>query len=186
MLIIMMGMKHCGKSTHGQVLAEYLNCPFYDSDDVLEELYFQKFGKKLKARQIYIEYGKNFFRSLEKKGLEKIISELSNSKYKNVVSALGGGSLEDQKNISILKKANPLFFYIKVDPEILYNRVVQKGRAAFLSKTDPKKSFMDIHAERNKIFTELADITIEPEDKAINIVSSLIIDKIQKFQKEGI
>jgi len=30
---IIMGVSGCGKSTVGQALADYLNCPFYDGDD---------------------------------------------------------------------------------------------------------------------------------------------------------
>ena len=50
--IILLGIKHCGKSTQGKLLAKYFNCPFFDTDDEIEVLT----GKS--PRQIYTEQGK--------------------------------------------------------------------------------------------------------------------------------
>ena len=43
-VIILMGIKHCGKSTQGRILSEKLNYNFYDVDDVILEL-----NKKLES-----------------------------------------------------------------------------------------------------------------------------------------
>ena len=42
--IVFLGIKHCGKSTHGKLLAERLNRRFLDTDDMLSEAYMKKFS----------------------------------------------------------------------------------------------------------------------------------------------
>ena len=36
--IILVGIKHCGKSTQGKALSKKLSFDFYDTDSVIEEL----------------------------------------------------------------------------------------------------------------------------------------------------
>ncbi|WP_191014265.1 shikimate kinase [Treponema zioleckii] len=37
-ILILMGIKHCGKSTQGKLLANHFDCNFFDTDDVILEL----------------------------------------------------------------------------------------------------------------------------------------------------
>ncbi|MBQ1794978.1 MAG: shikimate kinase, partial [Treponema sp.] len=47
--IALMGIKHCGKSTQGKILAKKMGSDFYDTDEVIAE----QTGKS--PRQIYTE-----------------------------------------------------------------------------------------------------------------------------------
>ena len=47
--IILMGIKHCGKSTQAALISKKLNMPKYDTDDVVEKLS----GKT--PRELYVQ-----------------------------------------------------------------------------------------------------------------------------------
>ena len=50
MSIVLMGIKHCGKSTQGRIISKKLSVPFFDTDDVILEMT----GKT--PRQIYTKF----------------------------------------------------------------------------------------------------------------------------------
>jgi shikimate kinase len=57
--LVLVGMPGSGKSTLGRELANKLNFPFYDLDDLIEE----REGKKIAS--IFAERGEGYFRELE-------------------------------------------------------------------------------------------------------------------------
>ena len=59
--IILLGIKHCGKSTLGNLLSKQFHCPFFDTDDVITEM------TGLSPRQIYQEQGPQAFMEAEAK-----------------------------------------------------------------------------------------------------------------------
>src|SRR3989338_2165166 len=99
--IILIGMKGCGKSTVGKLLAEKLNIPFIELDDELEKVHFQTKKYKLTFREIYQKYFQKYFRDLESSVLIRIAVEQEN---KNFVLACGGGTPLNPKNQKILIK----------------------------------------------------------------------------------
>ena len=66
---ILTGIKHCGKSTQGKILSENLNIPFYDTDDVIEEM------TGLTARQIFSEKGEGAFKNAEAEACKFILEK---------------------------------------------------------------------------------------------------------------
>ena len=79
------GIKHCGKSTLGRLIASASGVPFTDTDEELEKEFFRREGKKAACRTIFREYGEEYFRKLE----ADVIRSLSDGKLR--VIALGGG-----------------------------------------------------------------------------------------------
>ena len=68
--IVLMGIKHCGKSTQANFLSEYFKIPSFDTDDLIFELT----GKT--PRQIYTELGEEGFKkTVERDKLKKEISD---------------------------------------------------------------------------------------------------------------
>ena len=65
MSIILMGIKHCGKSTQGRIISKKLSVPFFDTDDVV----FEMTGKT--PRQIYTELGNEGFQEAEEKACKR-------------------------------------------------------------------------------------------------------------------
>ena len=80
--IVLMGLKHCGKTTQGKLLAENFSVPFFDTDNVLEEIVGTSF------RKYYADKGPAAFALAEEEACHKIVSEHPDDR---IVVATGGG-----------------------------------------------------------------------------------------------
>ena len=151
MNIILYGYKSSGKTTIGKLLAEQLQWQFIDIDHIIEELY-QKPAHKL------YESNSEEFRLLEKQAV------FSLKDIDNAVIATGGGSVLDAENVNILKKLGKLI-YLKVPKKIIKQRMLSGRLPAFLDINDPEGSFEKMYLAREKIYTSIADIIIEINNK---------------------
>ena len=70
-----MGIKHCGKSTQGKILAKKMGAQFYDTDDVITE----QTGKT--PRQIYTESGEEGFKTAEKNACQFVAEKIMAPKF---------------------------------------------------------------------------------------------------------
>ena len=95
--IVLMGIKHCGKSTQARMISEKLGCDSFDTDDVIAEMT----GKT--PREIYTESGEGEFKKAEVMACRKVCGDLSVS-GKRAVIATGGGIIRNDENIRLLKK----------------------------------------------------------------------------------
>lgn len=97
--IVLIGMPSCGKSTVGKRLANQLNCPFYDTDELILKEY-----RKTPAEIIKSE-GEATFRNCENKIISETIAGVNGA-----VIATGGGAILRDENVCNLKKNGKLFF----------------------------------------------------------------------------
>lgn len=124
--IILMGIKHCGKSTQGKRIAERLGVDFYDTDDLIE----QQAGKTV--REIYTQNGKDAFMKEEALACRKL-SETLNGKI--CVIATGGGICDNVEAVEILKSLGTIVF-LQADEALACDRIVRE--AAFESTDNPE------------------------------------------------
>ncbi len=149
MNIVLVGMKHCGKSTQGRLLAEKLNWRFADADNEIERLH----GEGLRCRQIYQKIGADAFRRLE----ARAVSGLLNSDGPDTVCALGGGAVSNPFMPAAWRERG-LVVYLKASPLVMYSRVAAGGLPPFLAGADdPAKAFSALCAEREPAFEAAAD-----------------------------
>lgn len=171
--IILIGMKGCGKSTVGKLLAEKLNIPFIELDDELEKIHFQTKNEKFTCREIYQKYGQDNFRRLETSVLKMISGELVD---KNYVLACGGGTPLNPANQKILVKFGKII-YLKPDTEALLERIITSGIPPFFSDNkDPEKSLAELLKVRDPIYSKLADVTLNCQ---IKMPAEIITDIIK-------
>ena len=83
--IVLMGIKHCGKSTQARMISEKLGCDSFDTDDVIAEMT----GKT--PREIYTESGEGEFKKAEVMACRKVCGDLSVSGKRAVIAAGGEG-----------------------------------------------------------------------------------------------
>ncbi|WP_407396424.1 shikimate kinase [Treponema sp.] len=186
--IVLMGIKHCGKSTQGKIISQKLNLPFYDTDDVIAEMT----GKT--PREIYTEKGQEGFMEAEKNACEFVKKETA-LKNINAVIATGGGICGNTQAVEILKSFGTLVF-LEVEEKIATARVLREIKVepdgtlsnmpAYIAKKNPRTVqdagmiFHDFFSERVKVYKELVDLTInvsgssksENADKIIEAVNS--------------
>lgn len=161
--IVLIGLMGSGKSAVGREIAKSLNFDFYDSDAEIEK----RIGKSIK--QIFQTKGEEFFRLSE----EEICLELLENK--NCVIALGGGSIIN-KRIRSLINLNSFSIYLKVDIEVLLNRLRNSNKRPLLSLGNKKIILEDIYNQRKNYYKKANLIivnNISKESVVKNIIKEL-------------
>jgi shikimate kinase len=171
-MIVLMGIKHSGKTCIGKKAAAHLNIPFYDLDNLLEVQYSS--DRDLNFRELYIKLGESGFRDLELRAIDSI-----NLSEKGIL-ALGGGTIDNPGVMKAIKKAELLFF-LDVDENILYKRIEQNGFPSFL-KESPKLLFHNLYERRKKLYSEIADKTLNIANKNQENAAQLLIKELKDRQ----
>lgn len=187
MSIILMGIKHCGKSTQGRIISKKLSVPFFDTDDVV----FEMTGKT--PRQIYTELGNEGFQEAEEKACSFLLEKINSSAEKNAVIATGGGICGNKKALDVLKKIG-VFVFLKTSERIASFRVLREisvaqdgtllNVPAFIAKKNPrsvadaKKIFHDFFIERECIYEQLADVVIDMSSSSKEANAAKIIESV--------
>lgn len=156
MRVVLTGMKHCGKTTAGKLLAKFMHCRFVDTDDLVESYYRDIYGEKLNCREIFTRHGTEFFRKLELETVSQLQTEL---KPESWVVGLGGGLPMNPPVRAILPQLGTLV-YLKVEPEIIFRRIQANGLPPFIDPSRPFESFMEFFSQREKIYEEIADLSV--------------------------
>lgn len=167
--IILLGIKHCGKSTQGKLLSKHFDCPFYDTDDEVTALT----GKS--PREIYTEQGKDAFIEAERQACEKLAEKITSSEGGASVIATGGGICNNPAALEALHKIGK-FVFLNADEKTAADRIVReikydgvgvmKNLPAYISKENPESVsdvraiFHNFYEERQKIYKDLCDIEV--------------------------
>jgi shikimate kinase len=168
-MIVLMGIKHTGKTILGKMTAKALNLPFLDLDDLLEEQYSK--DRLFSFRELYMKLGETGFRELEIKAINSI------SMNKEGILALGGGTIENIRAMERVKKA-ALLVFLDTEEEVLYKRIKKNGFPSFLEKS-PEKLFHELFIKRRTLYSETADITLKLTNESPEEVLHLLIKKIE-------
>ncbi len=155
MNIVLIGMKHCGKSTAARGLARRLGGAAIDTDDILAELYAADTGQRKSVREIFRELGDTGFAELERRSLETILHRIEQNQAERVV-ALGGRTAMREDLQPLIKRIGRVV-YLQADFETLFERVRAGGLPPFLNAADPKGSFLALCRERAEVYEAFAD-----------------------------
>ena len=177
--IYLTGYMTSGKSTIGPILANVIGWNFYDLDQVIEI----EQGKSVV--EIFEEHGEEFFRDYETETLSRL------SKLDNVIISLGGGTISNNNNISIIKNSGKLI-YLKVSPDIIYKRIRNKiNRPLFRDLVLSENSEDDFlekinqHLEDRVKYYEKADITIDTDQSRIGVTVDKLAKQIKRMLNEN-
>jgi shikimate kinase len=152
-----------GKTTVGKLVAEKLQIPFRDTDQVIEETT----GKSVS--DIFLEDGEDEFRAIEKKVLkDELLAD-------GAVLALGGGapiSVDAQSALRAI--ASPVIYLdislAAVAPRIGFNR----DRPLLLH--NPRGQWQTLMEARRPIYESIADSVIDVNDKTEAEIVSLVLE----------
>jgi shikimate kinase len=179
--IILIGMKSSGKTTIGQVLAQETGLPFTDMDAQIEQLHLLQKNEELPFREIFKQYGGDYFRTMETAALEAMTSSEDAESF---VLATGGGLPLAEENQAILKRLGTVI-YLDVDSDVLLARIVRGGIPAFFPyPDDPEKSLDEILATRRPVYQGISQLTIPCRDETPDAVAKLIIDQLGELNRE--
>jgi shikimate kinase len=156
--VTLIGMKHCGKSTLGQALAERWGCPFYDVDRMIEERHACDTNQWESVRDIYANHGEDHFRQLETDVVCELCLSLQDNPDSHVI-AVGGRTALNTKVDELLAALGQII-YLEVSPEEMFDRVTRSGLPAFVDQEDPLMHFLELYQERVPHYQRLANLTV--------------------------
>jgi shikimate kinase len=155
--VILIGMKHCGKTADGQALAARWHCPFYDVDQLIEETNECETGRRQTVREIF-SAGENRFQELEAKVVRELSGRVREATGSNVIAV--GGRTALNKEVDALLGAMGTVVYLEISPEEAFARVKRSGLPPFLDKADPEKHFRELYNERDPHYRRMAQLTM--------------------------
>jgi shikimate kinase len=163
--VVLIGMMGAGKSSVGRALAKNLGTLFFDADAEIEA------AAGCGVAQIFADYGELEFRRLER----QVITRLLDSGP--CVLSLGGGAfIDDQTRISIKKAA--LSVWLRVEHELLLQRVLRHGDRPMLKGGDPNERMKQLLAEREPVYAE-ADLTVLCDDRPVQQTAQRVREAIE-------
>jgi len=151
--IILIGFMGVGKGTTARAYAKEYGVFNIDTDDLIES------KENMKIKNIFKEYGEEYFRSLEQQCADWIETSVENS-----FISCGGGFYK----VNNIKKLGKIVL-LDASYDWIYNRLLSaKNSKAKLKKrplfSEPEKA-KKLYAEREKAYKEIADIIIDVESK---------------------
>ena len=163
--LFLIGPMGAGKSAVGRQLARMLHLDFVDSDEEIEN----RTGVDIPF--IFEKEGEEGFRKRE----VKMIDELS--QRQGVVLATGGGAILDPDSRSHLG-ARGFVIYLFTTVQQQLDRT-QRGRNRPLLENGDKESVLEkLMTERDPLYREIADLTVETDGRRVQAVARDISDAV--------
>lgn len=181
--IVLIGMKHCGKSTLGKGLAEQWECPFYDVDDLIEQMHYCETDRRQTVREMFAEYGEQHFHRMENHVVCELYLKLDKPGRRAVV-ALGGRTAVNPTICELLGGIG-LLVYIHVGPDELFARITRNGLPPFLDPDDPQGDFMKLYYQRQPQYRMRAQLTVALDGQDIDEALATLQRTIEEYRHGG-
>jgi shikimate kinase len=162
MKIYIVGFMGAGKTTIGRELAQRLEAPFFDLDDLVEA------SEKMSIKDIFAQHGEPYFRKRER-------DLLRSTRYLDrAVIATGGGTFSFDENIQFIQSEG-LSVYLSAPYALLRGRIGDKAAERPLFRDDVATH--DLFNSRIRYY-RMSDVTIEvrEDDTPKQIVERLLLE----------
>lgn len=160
-------MMGAGKTTMGRLLAKRLKRRFIDADVEIEA----RTGVKIPV--IFEIEGESGFRKRETEVLLDLALE------SDLVVATGGGAVLAPENRAAMAE-HGLVIYLAVPPQQLWERTRHDRSRPLLQVADPRGRIEQLHAQRDPLYREIADIIIEGGRQSQSVVLKLIEKELRE------
>jgi shikimate kinase len=167
--IFLVGMMGAGKTTVGRQLALALAREFVDLDQAIEA----RCG--VRVATIFDIEGEAGFRRRETAALDEY------SQHPGVVLATGGGAVLAPENRALLRTRGCVV-YLRAGVDELYRRVARDRNRPLLHTPDPRQRLTDLIVQRERLYEEVADITLDTADQPIAQVLHALLPLLQAHQ----
>lgn len=168
MHLYLTGYRGSGKSTVGRLLAEQLNRPVVDTDDMVEA----SAGKSI--RQIFEEEHEAGFRLREAAMVAQAAARTEPS-----VIALGGGAILSPANQRVLASSGRVV-WLQGSPAQLWARIAGDShtilRRPKLSQQNDYDEIVEVLARREPIYRQMANLIVATDLRTPDEIAAEIID----------
>jgi shikimate kinase len=168
--IFLVGMMGAGKTSVGKLLAKRLGKTFHDSDQVIES----RTGVKIAV--IFELEGEAGFRARE----AAVIDELT--QLEDVVLATGGGAVLEPRNRERLK-ARGTVVYLRASASELWSRTRHDRNRPLLQTADPYARLCELHAQRDPLYREAADVTVDTGTQSLKTLVSKLEQRLEQLKQ---
>jgi shikimate kinase len=159
--IFLVGLMGAGKTSVGRMLAKRIHRDFYDADTEIEKT------TGVKIPVIFDIEGEAGFRAREEKMIEKLTA------LQGIVLATGGGAVLSAANRARLKKHGRVI-YLRAAPEDLWRRTRRDRNRPLLQTANPLARLRDLHAQRDPLYAEVADLVVDTGAQSVGTLTSQI------------
>ncbi len=163
--VILTGFMGCGKTSVGIRLSYALKRTMIDTDKWIEK------KQQRSVSDIFAEDGEEAFRQME----TSCIRELIETENHRIIST-GGGLPVREENHALLKELGRIY-YLKVTPEVVYERLKGDTTRPLLQGEDPQKKIESLMAMRQPSYEKCADYVIEVSGKKFEEIIEEIVKK---------
>lgn len=181
MNVVLVGIKHAGKSSIGAAVAEEHDLLFVDSDELIETNYMLVNGEKLSCREIFHKVGREAFRQLETEAIKQLIESTNEDDQSRVIS-VGGGVADNPGVTAEMLKQLGLVVFINVDIEFAWERVIANGVPAYLEQeSDPAAIFAEMSRKRIEFYAGNADVTVDVGGADVAECADMLSKKLEGY-----
>ena len=182
--VVIMGCKHCGKSTQGRLLAKKLGVDFFDTDDEIARL------RGLDVRTLYRKKGVVEFTLAEEEACREIISK---NRENRIVIATGGGICDNPPALNALRECGT-FVFLRLDIKHSIKRIMEKieetspgvfvNAPAYVLNENPatmsdiENILLKKYTERYQQYQSLADIIVDIKNAPIEENFKTLLDAL--------
>lgn len=159
--IALIGFMAVGKSAIGRTLAKKLRRRFVDLDAVIEK------SEGMKVRDIFTQKGESYFRQLEKRLLEEVLSR------DGQVIATGGGAVMDDDNLRLLRE-RALVVGLTASIDVLLTRADNGAKRPLLAGDDRRERIETLLREREPRYAQ-ARALIDTSDLSVDQAAEKIV-----------
>jgi len=183
MNVVLIGMKHCGKSTLGAALARHWQCPFHDVDSLIEATYECDAGERLTVREILLARGERGFHELEGQVVCQLYLRGAQRPEREVI-ALGGRTATHASNAQLLGDLGVMVL-LEVPPEELFARIAANGLPPFLQGDHPYDHFFAVYQQRLPLYRRLAALTVPVGGLSREAAAATLIYRLEVYEHAG-
>lgn len=170
--IFLIGMMGAGKTTIGRGLARSLGREFLDLDHEIEA----RCGVSIPT--IFDIEGEAGFRRRETQVLEDVTLRRA------MVLATGGGAVVAPENQALLRSRG-IVLYLKAGSDELFRRVAKDKNRPMLLTANPKARIVELLRQREPIYEQLADYTVETGHGSIHTVLDAVARLLKEHAQRG-
>jgi shikimate kinase len=165
--IFLVGLMGAGKTSVGKLLAKDLHMTFVDCDHEIEK----RTGVSISV--IFEIEGEEGFRRRESAILHELVE------LRNLVLATGGGAVLWPENRAALAQ-NGFVVYLRATVDELWQRTRHDRNRPLLQTDDPRARLAELFDQRDPLYREVADVTIETGSQSLRNLVSLLEERLRQ------